>query len=118
LEEEYEKWGLKINYGKTEYLGTDHTEELQVNGNKIPTVKQFKYLGSAVQDNGSSELEIEKRISETRRVISMVNSILWSRNILHNIWSGNMDSKTETQKQAISYRNGLFKALNKDIMDG
>jgi hypothetical protein len=41
-------------------------------------------LGSIVQDNGSSDLEIEKeRISETRRVISMLNSILWSRNILH-----------------------------------
>jgi hypothetical protein len=39
LKEEYEKWGLKINYGKTEYLGTDHTEDLQVNGNIIPTVK-------------------------------------------------------------------------------
>jgi hypothetical protein len=39
LEEEYEKWGLKINYGKTEYLGTDHSEELQ-----------FKYLGSIVQE--------------------------------------------------------------------
>jgi pullulanase/glycogen debranching enzyme len=40
-------------------------------------------LGSIVQDNGSSDLEIEKSISETRRVISMLNSILWSRNILH-----------------------------------
>jgi hypothetical protein len=61
LEEEYEKWGLKMNYGKTEYLGTDHTEDLQVNLNIIPTVKQFKYLGSTVQDNGSSDLEIEKK---------------------------------------------------------
>jgi hypothetical protein len=40
-------------------------------------------MGSIVQDNGSSDLEIEKRISETRSVISMINSILWSRNILH-----------------------------------
>jgi hypothetical protein len=78
------KWGLKINYGKTEYLGTDHSEELQINGNTIPTVKQFKYLGSIVQENGSSELEIDKRISETRRDISMLNSVLWNRNILHS----------------------------------
>jgi hypothetical protein len=79
--EEYEKWGLKINYGKTEYLGTDHSEELQINGNTIPTVKQFKCLGSIVQENGSSDLEINKRIRETRRVISMLNSVLWNRNI-------------------------------------
>jgi hypothetical protein len=66
LEKEYEKWGNV----KTEYLGKDHTQDLQVNDNIIPTVKQFKYLGSIVQDNGSSDHEIEKRISETRRVIS------------------------------------------------
>jgi hypothetical protein len=39
----------------------DHTEELQVNRNIIPAVKEFKYLGSIVQDNGSSDLEIEKK---------------------------------------------------------
>jgi hypothetical protein len=57
---------------------------LQINGNTIPTVKQFKYLGSIVQENGSSDLEIDKRISETRRVISMLNSVLWNRNIFHS----------------------------------
>jgi hypothetical protein len=49
LGEEYEKWGLKINYGKTEYLGTDHSEELQMIGNTIPSAKEFTYLGSVVQ---------------------------------------------------------------------
>jgi hypothetical protein len=66
LEEVYEKWGLKINYGKMEYLSTDNSEELKINGNKIPTVKHLKCLGSIVQQNGSSDLEIAKRISETR----------------------------------------------------
>jgi hypothetical protein len=33
--EEYEKWGLKTNYGKIECLGTDHSEEFQINGNTI-----------------------------------------------------------------------------------
>jgi uncharacterized lipoprotein YehR (DUF1307 family) len=45
---------------KTEYLDTDHSEELQINGNTISTVKQCKYLGSIVQENKSSDLEIEK----------------------------------------------------------
>jgi hypothetical protein len=44
-----------------EYLGTDHSDELKINGNTIPTVKRFKYLGSVVQENGSSHLEIEKK---------------------------------------------------------
>jgi hypothetical protein len=37
--EEHDKWRLKINYEKTEWLGTDHSEELQINENIIPTVK-------------------------------------------------------------------------------
>jgi hypothetical protein len=40
--EEYEKWGLKINYGKMEYLGTDHSEGLQINANTIPIIKEVK----------------------------------------------------------------------------
>jgi hypothetical protein len=48
LEKEYEKWGLKMNHGQMEYLGRDHSEELQINGNTILTVKQFKHFGSAV----------------------------------------------------------------------
>jgi hypothetical protein len=41
-------------------------------------------LGSIFQENGSTDLEIEKRIGETRRVLSMLNSVLWNRNILHS----------------------------------
>jgi hypothetical protein len=58
---------------------------LQINRNIIPTVKQFKYcFESIVQENGSTELKTEKRISERRRVICMLNSVLWYRNILHS----------------------------------
>jgi hypothetical protein len=32
--------GLKINYGKMEHLGTDHSDELKINGNTVPTVKE------------------------------------------------------------------------------
>jgi hypothetical protein len=74
LEEEYEKRGFKISDGKAEYLGTDHSEELQINGNTLPTVKQFKYLGSIIQENGSSGVEIKKRVVQQ-------NSVLWNRNI-------------------------------------
>jgi hypothetical protein len=66
-----------------EYLGTDHSEELQIKRNIIPTGELFKHLGPIVQENGSSDFEIEKRISETRRIISMLNSVLWNGNILH-----------------------------------
>jgi hypothetical protein len=44
----------------------------------------MKYLGSVFQDNSLPGLEIEKRISEKRRVISVLNSVVWSRNISHS----------------------------------
>jgi hypothetical protein len=58
LEDKYEKWGLKINYVKTEYLRTDHSGELQIDGNAVPTVQLFEYLGSIVQGSGPSDLVI------------------------------------------------------------
>jgi hypothetical protein len=53
--------GTQNNHGKVAYLGTDDSEELQINGNTIPALGQFKYLGSIDQENGSSNLEIEKK---------------------------------------------------------
>jgi hypothetical protein len=41
------------------------------------------YLGSILEATGATTLEIEKRISEARRVIGMLNSVLWSKTILH-----------------------------------
>jgi hypothetical protein len=55
------KWGLKIDYGKTEYLGTDHSEELQISGNTTPTVKQFKYLRSKMQKKVHLILKLKKK---------------------------------------------------------
>jgi hypothetical protein len=53
-------------------LFTEYSEELQINGNTIPVVKQFEYLGSIFQVNGLSDLQFEKIIGEIRRVISML----------------------------------------------
>jgi hypothetical protein len=59
-------------------------------------------------------------------LLSMLNSILWSRNILHGtkltVYNAIVKSiltygaEIWTVKQ--KHRNGLFKALSKDIKDG
>jgi hypothetical protein len=41
----------------------------------MPSVKYLKYLGSVVQENGSSDFEL-KITSETRRIIRMMNPLL------------------------------------------
>jgi hypothetical protein len=45
-------------------------------------------------------LKLEKRISETRRVISTLNSVLWNRNILH---STKLSIYTSTVKSILIY---------------
>jgi hypothetical protein len=52
----------------------------------MSTLKQLKYFGSTIQENGSFDLEIEKKNgSETRRVISKLNLVSWNTNILHSM---------------------------------
>ena len=73
VEQDLEKWrqalemrGLKISRKKIEYLccgdGQQIQGSIQIEGNLVPRVTEFKYLGSTVQEDGSAEKEIEKRI--------------------------------------------------------
>ena len=57
--------GLKISRSKTEYLcineGNDD-ETVKMEDTKVPRVKEFKYLRSTVQESGSCEREVKKRV--------------------------------------------------------
>ena len=56
---------MKISRSKTEYLcinkGNDD-ETVKMEDAKVSRVKKFKYLGSTVQENGSCEREVKKRV--------------------------------------------------------
>jgi hypothetical protein len=49
---------------------------------QIKAVNKFKYLGSILETTGATTLEIEKRISEGRRVIGMLKLCLVEQNYL------------------------------------
>ena len=56
---------MKASRSKTEYLcinGGNHNEIMKMEDTKVPRVKVFKYLGSMVQESGSCEREIKKRV--------------------------------------------------------
>ena len=53
--------------------------------NDIKHVKKFIDLGSILEKEDSSQSEIEKTTADGRRVIGMLNSVLWSKNILYRI---------------------------------
>ena len=60
-----EKRGMKVSRSKTKYLcinGGDDKETVKMEDTKVPRVKEFKYLGSMVQESGDCEREVKKRV--------------------------------------------------------
>jgi hypothetical protein len=82
LVEGYMKWGLQINFGKTEYLTSDSGAGIMTGTGQTKTVNKFKYLGSILQNNSTTTLTTQKRISNGRRMTGILNSVLWNKNIL------------------------------------
>jgi hypothetical protein len=74
------KWGLQINVGKTGYLTPDPGAGIIAETGQIKAVNEFRYLVSILEATGATTLEIEKRISEGRRVIGMLSSCLVEQN--------------------------------------
>ena len=60
-----ERRGMKVSRSKTEYLcinGGNDDETVKMEDAKVPRVKEFKYLGSTVQESGGCEWEVKKRV--------------------------------------------------------
>ena len=60
-----ERRGMKVSRSKTEYLciniGNDDKTVKMVD-TKVPRVKEFEYLGSTVEESGSCEREVKKKV--------------------------------------------------------
>ena len=60
-----ERRGMKVSRLKTEYRctnGGNDDETVKMEDTKVPRVKEFKYLGSTVQESGGCEREVKKRV--------------------------------------------------------
>ena len=56
---------MKVSRSKTEYLcinGGSDDETVKMEDAKVPRVKEFKYLGSTVQESGGCEREVKKSV--------------------------------------------------------
>ena len=62
-----ERKRIIVSRPKTEYLcinGGNEEETVKMEDTKVPRIKEFKYLGSTVQESGSCEREIKRRVRE------------------------------------------------------
>ena len=76
-----EKRGMKVSRSKTEYLcinGGNDKETVKMEDTKVPRVKEITYLGSTVQESGSCEREVKKRV--LWRIEPRSNFILFRNN--------------------------------------
>ena len=57
--------GMKVSRSKTEYLcvnGGNDDKTVKMEDTKVPRAKEFKYLGSTVQESGGCEREVKRRV--------------------------------------------------------
>lgn len=74
--------GLSINRSKTKLMVVDRAQKLHFSGTlKLESVDNFVYLGSIITNNGSSELEIRRRIAMAKTAMSQLQNIWRDRNI-------------------------------------
>ena len=74
-----ERRGMKVSRSKTEYLwvnGGNDDETVKMEDKTVPRVKEFKYLGSTVQESGSCEREVKRRVqagwNRSRKVLGVI----------------------------------------------
>ena len=76
-------YGMEISAEKTKLMANNTSginTEIKVNGQKLETVTSFKYLSSAITDEGS-KLEILSRIAQTTAALTRLKPIWNDRSI-------------------------------------
>ena len=83
-----ERRGMKVSRSKTEYLcinGGNDNETVKMEDTKVPRVKKFKYLGSTVQESGSCEREVKKKVQAGWNGRRKVSGVICNRKLLARV---------------------------------
>ena len=82
VKEESEKVGLKLNIQKTKIMASGPITLWQINGETVETVADFIFLDSKITMDGGCSHEIKRRLLLGRKVMTNLDSILKSRDII------------------------------------
>ena len=82
VKEESEKVGLKLNIQKTEIMASGPITSWQIDGETVETVANFIFLGSKITADGDCSHEIKRRLLLGRKVMTNLDSIFKSRDII------------------------------------
>ena len=81
VKEESEKVGLKLNIQKTKIMASGPITSWQIEGETVETVADFIFLGSKITADGDCSHEIKRHLLLGRKVMTILDSILKSRDI-------------------------------------
>ena len=79
--EESEKVGLKLNIQETKIMASVPITSWQIDGETVEAVADFIFLGSEITANGDCSHEIKRCLFLGRKVMTILDSILKSRDI-------------------------------------
>ena len=82
VKEESENVGLKLNIQKTKIMAPGPITSWEINGETVETVSDFIFLGYKIIADDDFSHEIKRRLLVGRKVMTNLNSILKSRNII------------------------------------
>ena len=82
LKEESEIAGLKLNSEKTKISAASSIISWQIDGETIETVTDFIFMGSRIMADGDCSHEIKRRLLLGRKVMTNLDSIFKSRDII------------------------------------
>ena len=82
VKEESEKVGLKLNIQKTKIMASSPITSWQIDEETVETVTDFIFLGSKITADGDCNHEIKRRLLPGRKVMTNLDSILKSRDII------------------------------------
>ena len=82
VKEENEKLGLKLNIQKTKIMASGPITSWEIDEATVETVSDFMFWGSKITADGDCSHEIKRRLLLGRKVITNLDSIFKSRDII------------------------------------
>ena len=80
--EESKKVGLKLNIQKTKIMASGLITSREIDGETVETVSDFIFWGSKITADGNCSQEIKRLLLLGRKVMTNLDSILKSRDII------------------------------------
>ena len=77
LQEQAAKIGLQISFEKTKFMTDIKTapHEIKIGNNKVSRVKEFKYLGEWITENGNERKALESRLQKMETAFQLTKNI-------------------------------------------